>query len=73
MRIEDEREFFMRMNSLSEILGSLNPKLCNGWTDLTTKHLIQCIDHLRIQNIILLDEVMRLSGEISKMKEKENA
>lgn len=70
MKSIEEREFWLGMNSLSAILGSLNE-----WSKtaiMPIRLLIQCVHHLRKQNIILYDEVVRLSDEISKMKEKEN-
>ena len=70
MQIIEEREFWKGMNSLSAIIGSLNE--CSKTAITPIRLLIQCINHLHTQNIILYGEVVHLSDEISKMKEKEN-
>lgn len=70
MQIIEEREFWKGVNSLSAILGSLNES--SKTAIMPIRLLIQCIHHLHTQNIILYGEVVHLSDEINKMKEKEN-
>lgn len=65
----DNNNFMLHANSLNAIAGSLLHDARSGGV---AHALTRCINHLYAQNMMLYREVVRLSDEINKMKEKEN-